>query len=177
MWHVMTCDEEVTFYCILLWFQHTAHNIMYQLILSYIVPWRGQCFHLGFCNNSSFELYRIKLFKFLNFIGKYISHVELYRIKLFKLLIKINLPYTNIHRYIPLNTSNIRSNHMCSFKIQFSCNSFSQNMHLNIVPSWLITKNTFLIKSFNTKHTLYLYYPNGILLSIYILLFPSLTLF
>ena len=67
----------------------------------------------------------------------------------------------------------VYSNKMCSFKIQFSCNSSSQNMHLFILPSLVITKKTFSVKSFNTKHTLYLYYPNDILLSIYILLFPS----
>ena len=53
-----------------------------------------QCFPLGFCNNSSLELYRIKLFKFLNFIGNKFSHV-----------------FTSI----PLNTSNIHSNHMYNF--------------------------------------------------------------
>ena len=158
----------------------------------------GQCFPLGFCNNSSLELYRIKLFKFLNFIGKKFSSFELYRIKLFKFfnfvgkkfssfeLYRIKLfkflnfigkKFSHVFTSIPLNTSNIRSNHMCSFKIQFSCNSSSQNMHLFILPSLVITKKTFSVKSFNTKHTLYLYYPNDILLSIYILLFPSSTLF
>ena len=48
--------------------------------------WYSQCSPLGFWNNSSLELYRIKLFKFLNFIGKKFSSFELYRIKLFKFL-------------------------------------------------------------------------------------------
>ena len=115
---------------------------------------------------SSIELYRIKLFKILNFIGKKFSSFELYRIKLFKFLNFIGKKFSHVFTSIPLNTSNIHSNHMCSFKIQFPCNSSSQNMHSNIFPSWTspgwsLKKNTFSIKSFNTKHTIYLYYSNG----------------
>ena len=53
--------------------------------VSWLVVWDiYQCFHLGFWNNSSFEHYRIKLFKFLNFIGEKFSTFEHYRMKLFK---------------------------------------------------------------------------------------------
>ena len=111
-----------------------------------------QCFHLGFCNNSSFELYRIKLFKFFNFIGKKFSSFELYRIKLFKFLNFIGKKFSHVFTSIPLNTSNIHSNHMCSFKIQFSCNSSSQNMHLFCLHGWSLKNLLFLSKWYSTIH-------------------------